>query len=223
MKKSLVLLFIPLLILTLSVNAQQKGDILNLMNGQTYTGVIKDTSNGKVFMDVFGKKKNKSVSFEHYRVFSYQKENEKETILYRKDTTIGNYFSQEEMKFYFLGERDARKNYNPIGTKITSFLFCYGVALFDTYAKDSTGNFAKGFFKSEPGVATIVAPVVVTALAGIPSIQIRIDKVSNRNYLNEQTYIDGFEKIGRSKKVFGALKFSVLGSVLGLATYFIAK
>ncbi len=194
------------------------------MNGQTFNGTITDTSNGKVMIQIMQRSKIKTVEFEHYRVFSYQKKNEAECILYKKDTTIGNFLEPAKMKNYFLGERDSREKYNPLGTKIISFLFSYTLTVFDTYNKDSTvTKFPQGFFRGEPGIISIVAPVVVTTLAGIPAVQIRIDKVSNRNLLNSQEYIDGFEKIGRSKKVFGALKFSLLGSALGLATYFIAR
>lgn len=222
-------LITPLVILFLispylSGFCQSKTDVVNLMNGQVLNGTLRDTANGKVYFDLNLKGKIKKKEFEYYRVYSYQKVDQPECILYRKDTTIGNYLSQPEMKYYFMGERDALKKYNPWGIKITACLLTYGLSLADTYSKDTlSGKFIKGFFNSEPGLVSIVAPFAITALAGFPAVQIRIDKVSDKNLLNEQPYIDGFEKVARSKKVFGALKFSFIGGALGIASYFIGR
>lgn len=208
----------------LSGLCQENPDIINLMNGQTFEGTILDTADGKITMTSKIKSKSKKYMFDHYRVYSIVKKNEPELVFYKRDTSIANFLTPEEMKYYFLGEKDARKNYNPIGLKITAALLAYGVAIVDTYKKDSVNNtFIKGFFKSEPGLASLIAPFAVTALAGFPAVQISINKVSNKNYLNQQSYVDGFEKIGRSKKVFGALKFSLIGGALGIVSYFIAK
>lgn len=203
---------------------QTNPDIINLMNGQQFTGRLLDTTGGLITFEAVKKTKPKLMGFEQYRVYSVKKQNEPEIVFYKRDTTIGNFLTPEEMKYYFLGEVDARKNYNPIGIKITACVLTYGLSLADTYEKDTVSNkFFKGFFKGEPGFVSIVAPFVFTALAGIPAVQIRIDKVSDKNLLNQQSYLDGFEKIGRSKKVFGALKFSLLGCALGFASYYIGR
>jgi len=194
------------------------------MNGQTFQGTILDTIDGKVTMTTHIKSKTKKYMFDHYRVYSIVKANEPEFVFYKKDTAIGNFLTPEEMKFYFLGEKDARANYNPVGIKIAACLFTYGISLADTYQKDTVSNkFIKGFFKSEPGLISLVAPFAITALAGFPAVQISINKVSNKHYLDQQPYVDGFEKIGRSKKVFGALKFSLIGGALGFLSYFIGR
>jgi hypothetical protein len=218
-------IFSILLILScLSGICQNNPDKINLMNGQTIEGTIIDTTDGKVLVKAQLKSKTKEYMFDHYRVYSIEKKDLPEFIFYKRDTTIGNYLTQNEMKFYFLGEKDARKNYNPIGVKVTSALFAFGISLVDTYRKDSLNpSFMNGFFKSEPGLASLVAPFAITALASFPAVQISINKVSNKNYLNEQSYVDGFEKVGRSKKVFGALKFSLIGGAAGILSYFIFK
>ncbi len=224
MQKTHLLLIAIFISSYLSGICQSNPDILNLMNGQSFEGTVLDTAEGKVRMTSIVKSKTKKYEFDHYRVYSVLKKNEPEIVFYKRDTTIGNFLTPEDMKYYFLGEKDARKNYNPIGLKITACMLTYGIALVDTYKKDTISNqFIKGFFKSEPGLISLVAPFAITALAGFPAVQISINKVSNKNYLNEQSYVDGFEKIGRSKKVFGALKFSILGGALGILSYFILK
>lgn len=208
----------------LSGFCQTRPDVVNMMNGQVFEGTLADTSDGMIRLNVMGRKKPKLYELESYRVFSIQKAGQAESILYRRDTAIGNFLTEKEMKYFFLGERDARRKYNPIGTKIAAGLLTFGICLADTYEKDSLHNtFMKGFFNAEPGIISFVSPLIATTLALIPAVQIRIDKVSDKNLLNEQSYLDGFEKIGRSKKVFGALKFSVMGCLVGLASYYIGK
>ncbi|HYG50786.1 MAG TPA: hypothetical protein VD905_07775, partial [Flavobacteriales bacterium] len=202
----------------------QEPDKVNLMNGQTFEGTITDTTDGKITMNFMRKSKTSTRVIEHYRVFSIEKANQPEYIFYKRDTTIGNFLTPQEMRYFFLGEKDARKNYNPINLKIATGLITYGISLMDTYNTDTvTHKFTKGFFKSEPGLISIVAPFAVTVISGLFAVEININKVSNKNYLNEQSYIDGFEKIARSKKVFGALTFSVIGGGLGILSYFIAR
>lgn len=202
----------------------QGPDKVNLMNGQTFEGTVTDTTDGKITMNFINKSKTSTRIIENYRVFSIEKANQPELILYKRDTTIGNFLSPSEMKYYFLGEKDARKNYNPINLKIATGVLTYGISLMDTYNRDTVSRkFVKGFFKSEPGLISIVAPFAVTVISGLFAVQININKVSNKNYLNEQPYIDGFEKVARSKKVFGALTFSIVGGGLGILSYFIAR
>jgi hypothetical protein len=202
----------------------QGPDKVNLMNGQTFEGTVVDTTEGKITMNFVHKSKSSSRIIENYRVFSIEKASEPEFVLYKRDTTIGNFLTPQEMKYYFLGEKDARKNYNPYNLKIATGILTYGISLADTYNKDTvTHKFSKGFFKSEPGLISIIAPFAVTVISGLFAVQININKVSNKNYLNEQPYIDGFEKVARSKKVFGALTFSVLGGGLGILSYFIGR
>lgn len=219
-----VIIVLVILLTYFSGVCQSGGDKVNLMNGLTFEGSILDTTNGKVILQYFKKNKEKTIEFENYRVFSLSKVNEPEIIMYKQDTTVGNYLTEKEMRYYFLGEKDARKNYNPIGVKITAAVLTFGISLVDTYNKDTlSSKFTAGFFKSEPGLISIVAPFIITGLAAFPAVQISINKVSDKRYLTEQSYMDGFEKIGRSKKVFGALKFSLIGCVAGLATYYIAR
>lgn len=224
MRKIELIISFVLALCYISASCQKNPDIINLMNGQTFEGTIHDTVDGKITMTSQIKSKTKKYMFDHYRVYSIVKANEPEFVFYKKDTTIGNFLTPEEMKYYFFGEKDARKNYNPVGTKIIACLATFGVSLADTYQKDTISNkFIKGFFKSEPGLISLVAPFAITALAGFPAVQININKVSNRHYLDQQPYVDGFEKIGRSKKVFGALKFSLIGGALGFISYFIGR
>jgi hypothetical protein len=217
-------LIILLVLLGANIPSSLAQDKINLLNGGQLTGNITDTTSGNFTLKYLKRKKEKMVTIENYRIFSYNFKDKPETVLYKQDSTIGNFFTVEEMNMYVLGERDAQKNYNPVGLKITSCLLAYGLTVADTYKKDTTtSSFFSGFFNSQPGIISIVAPFALTALAGIPAVQIDIAKVSNRNYLNSQAYVDGFERIGRSKKVFGALKFSIVGSLAGLATYYIGS
>ena len=130
---------------------------------------------------------------------------------------MGGYYSQNEMKMFIFGQRDSYDNYQTKPLFVGSFFIGYGTVLFDTYlAPDSTGN-GGGLFKRTPSVAPIIVPLVITLGGGLLRSKIKKEHVSDISYLNNEFYIEGFQKVSKVKR----LKSTFFGSVLGVATGFI--
>lgn len=202
-------------------------DKVNLMNGKIVEGELVDTIDQQVHIKAVSKKgKVYDTYLENYRVFSIVSANGTETILYRQDTLLGNLLTMEDMQFYVLGEQDAYKNYQPIGTSIFGATLSFGMVLFDTYRfkDDPANNLQKGFFKDSPTFLPLLFPFVYTVVAGIaPRPNLDIRDITNKSNLNSEEYVQGFAKTARFKRLIRALAFSCLGSALGVGSYYIFK
>lgn len=222
-------LILTILIFSMVNNAVKSQDKVNLLNGKVLEGTIQSTEDEKITMKVNGKKgKVYDTYLENYRVFSIISSDGTEKVIYKQDSSIGNFLIPEDMKFYTLGEQDAYKNYRPMGTMIIGATLGLGLGIFDTYVfKDdplTTGINENGMFKESPGLLMIVYPFVYTALAGIaPRPQLDIHNITDRNNLNSEHFIQGFARVARYKRAMRALLFSAAGSVLGLGSYYIFK
>jgi hypothetical protein len=201
-------------------NGQEK---VTYTNGKEVEGQIVSFDSSYVIMNVSRKKKTEQQTIEAYRVYSITDKTGQETVLYRQDSLIGNFYSEPEMKFFVAGEKDGYKNYNPVLTKITGFCLGLGVSLFDTYKRQSFGGFFEGFFRSDPGLVHLATPFIFPVLAGLPGVTFHVSKVSDRSYLMEPAYRDGYARVVKIKRTFGALKFSFAGSVAGLGLYFLGR
>ena len=178
-------------------------------------------------MKVKGKKgKVYDTYLENYRVFSIISSDGTEKVIYKQDSSIGNFLEPKDMKFYMLGEQDAYKNYRPMGTMILGTTLGVGLGILDTYGfgDPSDPTVAKGMFKSSPGLLMILYPFMYTAIAGIaPRPQLDIHNITDRNNLNSEHFIQGFARVARYKRTIRALVFSALGSAIGLGSYYIFK
>jgi hypothetical protein len=220
---SIVILFI---LLQISLFSQEK---VNLLSGKILEGTVDTIIDEQVKMTVVTKKgKVYDTYIENYRVFSVITKDGSENILYKQDTSIGNFLNPADMKFYMLGEQDAYKNYRPLGTMIIGASLGVGLGIYDTYVfKDDPTTIAineKGAFKESPGFLTIFYPFVYTVIAGImPRPNLDIHNVTDRNNLNSENYIQGFARVARFKRTIRALAFSAIGSAIGLGSYYIFK
>ena len=208
-------------------NSQEK---VNLLNGKILEGTIQSTQDEKITMKVNEKKgKVYDTYLENYRVFSIITSDGKENIIYKQDSSIGNFLEPKDMNFYIQGEQDAYKNYRPMGTMIIGTTLGIGLGIFDTYRFNddpatSTVN-EKGMFKGDPpGLLMVVYPFIYTFLAGIaPRPQLDIHNITDRNNLNSEHFIQGFARVARYKRTIRALLFSAVGSAIGLGSYYIFK
>jgi sRNA-binding regulator protein Hfq len=220
------LLLISVTFLTLSTTAFSQ-DKVQLLNGKILEGTVESTADEQVKIKVTDKKGKVYDSYlENYRVFSIITSDGKENIIYKQDSSIGNFLEPKDMNFYIKGEQDAYKNYRPMGTMIIGTTLGIGLGIFDTYsfgdASDPTVE--KGLFKSAPGLLTLIYPFVYTAIAGIaPRPQLDIHNITDRNNLNSEHFIQGFARVARYKRTIRALLFSALGSAFGLGSYYILK
>jgi hypothetical protein len=210
-----------------TANSQEK---VNLLNGKVLEGKIQSTEDEKITILVNGKKgKVYETYLENYRVFSIISIDGNEKVIYKQDSSIGNFLEPKDMKFYTLGEQDAYKNYRPMGTMIIGTTLGLGLGILDTYVFNDdpatpTIN-EKGMFKAgSPGYVLFVYPFIYTVLAGIaPRPQLDIHNISDRNNLNSEHFIQGFARVARYKRTIRALLFSAVGSALGLGSYYIFK
>jgi sRNA-binding regulator protein Hfq len=222
-------LILTLLIFSMAIKSANSQEKVNLLNGKVLEGTVQSTEDEKITMKVNGKKgKVYDTYLENYRVFSIISSDGTEKVIYKQDSSIGNFLEPKDMKFYTLGEQDAYKNYRPMGTMIIGTTLGLGLGIFDTYVFNddpiTTTVNEKGMFKESPGLLMVVYPFIYTALAGIaPRPQLDIHNITDRNNLNSEHFIQGFARVARYKRTIRALLFSAIGSAIGLGSYYIFK
>jgi hypothetical protein len=217
--------FILAVLISCAVNAQDK---ILLLNGRLLDAKVTKVSDATVEYSFSKGKKTKTGVLENYRVFSVTKSGEKENVLYEQDTLIGNFYNEDEMRMFINGQKDAHDNYNPKWALVGGALFSYAVFTWNTRGRhhDPDVKFPSnivGLFKEGPTLLSIVAIPAFTIAVGLPKVKIDVNNVSNRAYLADQYYLEGYERVARSSKVIDALKGSAAGFVLGYLTYFIFK
>lgn len=212
--------FIALFVLT-AIAVQTFGqDKIQLMNGKVLRGKLGTEYDGYYDFDFYKNGgKVKSMELTKYRMFSYTNSSGEETILYRQDTLMGNFFTPNEMKMFVYGERDAFNNFKSTGWFLTGLGLGFGAAILDTY--DFQGN--GGFFAISPSIVPIAVPFVVTIGAGLFKTKVRKEYAADVNFLASEHYIEGFQKITKVKKLKNALFGSIIGVGSGLLLYSIAK
>ena len=192
----LAVLLVPVCILF----AQEKMDTVYLMSGKTVEGVVKDTSNEK--LKILIPKKGggfKSDFIDQELIFSVKYKTGSERVFYVQDTLFGNYYTPNEVRYFLQGERDARKSYHcPVWIG---------------------GGFVAGFAGGYTGNAFgLVAPFGYSAISLAFRVKIRPGSVSNPNYLKYDTYLMGYEKVARQKRVMRTLVAGAIGFTAGVVT-----
>jgi hypothetical protein len=176
-------------------------DTVLLMNGSKIAGVVGDTSNHHFKVTYLKKSgKSKTISLEEDLVFSILYKDGHEQVVYQQDTATGNYFTAEETRFFIYGEQDAEKNYHCPGVVISSFAIGVGGAYLGSFL-------------------SFIPPFAYSGLLLIPKIKIKYKTVSNPVYLNYDTYVLGYEKVGRRKKLFRSLISGISGMAIGFAGF----
>jgi len=196
-KKHFTLLF--LLFFTIQIKAQNK-DTIFLMNGNIVSGKIIDTLIGAVSI-LNPEKNNEKLHYEYDDIYTIKYENGTIKYYYSQDTLRGNYFTRDEMQYYIYGERDARKGFKARGALI--------------------GAGAVGL--ASGGLGLFFAPVFpygYMALSGVPKVRIKHSTISNPNYIDQDAYILGYERVSRSKRRIQAIIGGTIGLAAGYGLYF---
>ncbi len=201
MIKSSIIAFATICISFISI-AQEQKDTLLLLNGTTIISTIVDTTNGVTTIKDL-KKPGKNIVIENDRIFSI-KNASGEQVLYVYDTIIGNEFTEEEMRYYIKGEQDAEKGFKSPG------------ALYGNLALGLASGLTGSFFCPIP-------PFAFIALSGLPKVKIKHSTVSNIEYLKQDAYIIGYERVARKKRKFQSMIGGGVGLVVGLGTYGVLK
>lgn len=90
-----------------------------LMSGHEVNGKITELGESTMILEYQKKNgKMKQRVFELERVFSVQfADSASEYVVYKQDTSIGNFFTEQETRYFVYGEQDAIKGHkSPLGT-----------------------------------------------------------------------------------------------------------
>lgn len=144
---------------------------------------------------------------EKSKIFSMKFSDGQERIVYFQDSSVGNVFSVLEAKMFMLGEQEADKNYHNKWPAIIGF--AVGVA-----SPVALSN----------AVLLSPIPAVVTPLhILIPVIKVNAKKIVNKNYLQYDTYLMGYEKVARKKNFINSLVGAGAGLAVGFGIWGILK
>jgi len=219
---------------SLSVFAQQ--DSIVLLNGKVYRGTFNSVENDLLFYT--GKEKKKDgllVEISTERIFSYSV-NGTETVLYVHDELKGDYLTVDEVRFTTLGSYDARKTFKPRFVFWSSMALGLGVSIVDTYysqvsydkfLKENAGlppsNSKVGFFGTGPSLMPVFVPLILSATWGLPTFKIKSHQILQKDLYGNEFYYRGYHRIAKQKRIFAAVKGSVIGIGLGIISYSILR
>ena len=221
MKTKITIAFV--LLILFNVRGQDK---LLLLNGRSDKGeIIANRESELDFKTHKNNGKEKIIPYDKYRIFSITGRDGEESVLYKKDSGIGNFLSENRMRMFIYGQRDAYDNFGARRHLLGGFLLGFMATTFDTYefgpSKKEIANGAPpiptGFFLRDPSIFPALFPLTIPFGANLLTARIKKKDVSAIEYLNSEEYIEGFNKVKKFKKI----KTSFLGSFLGSAMGFI--
>ena len=186
---------------TIASIAQQKSSSILMMTGKVLDGVVTGEDSSFIYYDYekkSGKVKSKKLDWE--RVFAFTDEAGVEKLVYIGDSTIGNHFTESEMRAYIRGEQDAWNGYKSNWTVWT------GVPI--------TGGL--GFLLSSSPLVFVVS-FAYMVVASMPNYKMTPGSISNASDLKNPAYILGYERTARSKRLFKSLASGVAGAAIGVA------
>ncbi len=183
-----------------SVFSQAEHDIL-MMSGETVQGTVTGEDSAFIYYDYFKKNgTSKARKLDAERVFSITDANGEERVVYLMDIAIGNYYTEQEMRYYIKGEQDAMEYYRG------NWAWAIGVP----------ATTALGFVFSG-SVISFAVPFVYLVVAGIPPSKIPKNKIDDPELAKQEAYVLGFERTARNKRLFKALTGGLIGTVGGFA------
>ena len=190
---------LTLLVFAISTKAQNKDTIL-LMNGNVVVEKVLDTLIGAVTI-VNPSNTAEKLNYEYDDIYCVKYAVGFTDYYYSQDTLKGNYFTRDEMLYYIYGERDARKGFKAPGALIGA-----GVI---GLVSGGLGIFFAPIF-----------PYGYMALTGVPKVRIKHKTISNPNYIDQDAYILGYERVSRSRRRIKALIGGTIGLAAGYGLYF---
>lgn len=203
MKKIVVFFAFSFLFFSLSAQTAQPLDTVFLMSGKTVTGIVKDSADQQLKILVPKKKSAgefKADFVDLDLVYSVKYRTGTTKVFYKQDTLFGNYFTPREIEYFIYGERDAMNNYRCRWACAGGFVF----------------GFAGGFTGSTLGV--LAPPFAYGLGTSVFRVKIKPGTVSNPDYLRYDTYVMGYEKDARKRRVFRSMAWTVIGSGFGLVS-----
>lgn len=185
------------------ISQETPKDTIQLLNGEQLITTVADTVIGRVKI-IRADKKNAEDFVETQDIFSIKFANGFERIYYFQDTLLGNDLTVEETRYFMYGERDAR-NYKVPGSKVGAFIIGAASPIIGL------------------GLLSVLPPFGFTAATMLPRVKIKESTVSDYRYLEHPTYILGYERVVKKKRIMGSLSHAGVGLALGFATYLLIK
>ncbi|HEU4716705.1 MAG TPA: hypothetical protein VFU15_02685 [Bacteroidia bacterium] len=181
----------------------QPMDTVYLMSGNTVAGVVKDSSDDE--LKILIPKKDGSFKADFIDldlVFSVKYKNGQESVFYKQDTLFGNYYSEDEVRYFIYGERDARSHFRcPVW---------------------NAGAFAAGFAGGwTQSLFMFVPPFAYAGITTFFRVKIKPGTVGRPEYLQRDTYLLGYEKDARKRRIMRSLIWGGIGMAMGYtSSYF---
>jgi hypothetical protein len=192
-KKFYILFLLAISLFAFNANGQDK---LLFLNGKMLEGNLIEKTN---YEFTFKTEKEKQFVIDKYRVFSYTQD-KKETIVYEFDTLSGNFLKVQDMKMFVYGERDAHQTFKP---RITNII---GLGI---------GAAAGFMMQQDQSFVYIAVPIGFTLTTLLFPTKVNQKRLTDTQYIKEDEYLRGYERIARSKRTQGALKTGLLGLGVG--------
>lgn len=180
--------------------AQSSIPTILLMTGKTLDGTLVNEDSLYIYYS-YEKRNGKTVEkkLDWERVFSIYDESGNERVIYVADTSLGNYFTEEEMRYYIKGEQDAQSGYK------SNWTIWVGVPV--------TGGLGY-VLSSSPLVFTV--PFIYMVGAALPKYKMTPSSISDPELLRQPAYILGYERTARTKRLFKSLASGMAGAALGV-------
>lgn len=144
----------------------------------------------------------KGGSMDREEIFSIRYPSGNEKVFYYYDEPSGNYLSEDQMRAFVYGERDARNSHRGSGW------FYSGLAV----------GLAAGY-GLKTSIVSFAVPPLFALTAKIPSVRIKDQYIADKAYKYNQDYASGFESYARSRNTIQALKGSAIGTLVGIIAY----
>jgi hypothetical protein len=163
---------------------------------------------------------NEPFNLESHQVFSVYNNGE-ESILYKKDSTVGFFWNQSQMKSFVLGEYHALNYYKPKFTNYLGAAMGLGITLYDTYLfpKNAANSDKTGFFQQDLGMAPFLGAFVYTVSIGLPKAKIKETQISDRTLLLDPYFLSGYHKSSRSRRVGQGFLYYMGGVGVGILAH----
>ena len=224
MKTKIIITFS--LLIVFNVSAQDK---LLLLNGRFDKGkIIAENESNLDFKINKNSGKSKIIPYNKSRIFSIIDTNRKESVLYKKDASIGNFLSENRMRMYIYGQRDAHENFGVRRHLLGGFLLGLAATTFDTYEfgpskieiAEGATPVPTGFFLRVPSIFPVLFPLSIPLGSSLLPSRIKKNDVSSVEYLNSEEYIEGFDKVKKFKRIKSSFLGSLAGAALGFICYY---
>ncbi len=198
------ILTILLSVLFVHLLVAQSSDTLLFLNGKQLEGKVLEFNKYQL---TFKTLKNKEIDIENYRLFS-MKWNGIDTTIYKYDSLEGNFLSQKDMKLFVYGERDAHLTYSSKFSNIVGF---------------AVGSGAGYFMHYDQSFIYVSTPLIYTLGTLIFPTRVKQRKIKDLQYIKEDEYLRGHERVARAKRTQNALISTLIGLGVGFTASLIAN